>query len=55
MSGQATPDDDDDRGCLFLIGAVIVGICIGNLYDAVHGWLIIGLVLCAAAIGGRSK
>lgn len=56
MSGQASPSEDaDGRGCLFLIGAIIVGVCIGNIYEAVYGWMVIGTVFLFAALFGRSK
>lgn len=32
-------------GCLFFFAAIIIGIAIGNLYGAEHGWLAIGGVL----------
>jgi hypothetical protein len=58
MSGRPSPSDDDDddgRGCLFLIGAVIVGICVGNIYEDVYGWMVIGILFLFAALFGRSK
>ena len=32
----------EGHGCMFLIGIIIVAICVGNIYTAVHGWLAFG-------------
>jgi hypothetical protein len=39
-------------GCLFFFGAIIIGIAIGNLYEAAYGWLSIGAVFVLWAIAG---
>ncbi len=57
MSDQSNEHDDESDGGvgMFFWGAVIVSICIGNLYEAVHGWLCLGILLIVCAIFGRMK
>ena len=39
-------------GCLFFFGAIIIGIAIGNLYEAAYGWLAVGGVFVLWATAG---
>lgn len=55
MSDKITNTDDDGSGCSLFIGATIVGICIGNIYEPVYGWLVIGVVLILCSLTGRAK
>jgi hypothetical protein len=34
---------DDGGGCLLIIGLIITAICVGQIYGATAGWLVIGL------------
>jgi hypothetical protein len=43
-------EDDDGRGCAFVVGLVIVGICVGNIYTPAAGWLVIGVGLIIIAL-----
>jgi hypothetical protein len=46
-------DDDDGRGCLLIIGLIIVSIAFGNIFSAEVGWIILGLSLIAWAVLSR--
>lgn len=43
-------DQASGAGCLVVIGAVIVAICVGNIYTATHGWLVLGSALLLAGL-----
>jgi hypothetical protein len=45
-------------GCLFFFAAIIIGIAVGNIYQAAYGWLVIGvifLIWALAACNGRTR
>jgi len=49
-------DDNDGSGCLFIVGAVIAGLSVGELSQAVYGWLVIGvslMIIGAISVRGR--
>jgi hypothetical protein len=46
-------DDDDGRGCLLIIGLIIVSIAFGSIFSAEVGWIILGLSLIAWAVLSR--
>lgn len=50
--GKSGTDDsgDEDRGCAFVLGLFIVAICIGSIYGASAGWLVVGVTLLAIAL-----
>ncbi len=59
MSETSNVEVNGGPGCLFLVGAVIIALCVGNIYDAVHGWLSFGAFLivwgiCGAALEMRT-
>jgi hypothetical protein len=41
-SAKTEDDDSDGAGCLVIIGAIIVAICIGKITQEVYGWLTLG-------------
>ena len=43
-------DADDGKGCLFVIGLVIIAIVLGNLYGPLVGWLTIGIGFVLVAV-----
>jgi hypothetical protein len=43
-------DDDTGRGCLLIIGLVIVSIAFGSIFGTGVGWIILGLSLIAWAV-----
>lgn len=50
---MSADDSSDGRGCMLIIGAIIIAVCIGNLYDSLYGWLAFGCALVAFAVLGR--
>ena len=50
MSDPANVEVNGGPGCLFLFGGIIIASCIGNIYDAVHGWLVFGAILILWAL-----
>lgn len=52
MTERANVEVNGGPGCLFLFGGIIIAICVGNIYSAVHGWLAFGAFLILWAICG---
>lgn len=51
MSDRSQQDAEDTGiGCLLIGGIVIVSIAIGNIYDAAHGWLVLGISMLSLGI-----
>lgn len=48
----SSSDAGNGAGCLLVIGAVIMAICVGNIYTATHGWLVLGSALMLAGLFG---
>ncbi len=46
---DAKKEEPSDAGCLLIIGAIIVGIAVGNIFSSAVGWLVIGLCLIFVA------
>ncbi len=54
MSEKPKSDDASDAGCFLIIGAIIVGIALGNIFSSAIGWLAIGLSFIAIALADIS-
>jgi len=50
MGSKQSEASGESRGCSLMIGLIIIAICIGNIYSAVAGWLVIGLGLVMLAL-----
>ena len=55
MSKVPDTDTDDDTGCLFFFGVIIIGIAVGHLTSAAWGWLFVGIIFVSCAIAMASR